>query len=35
VLMIANGQIPSLLAVALCPIAGCLLGLVASYRVRS
>jgi Peptidase family M28 len=35
VLMVANGQIPSLLAVALCPIAGCLLGLVASYRVRS
>ena len=34
VLMVADGQIPSLLAVALCPIAGCLLGLAASAPKR-
>jgi hypothetical protein len=34
VLMVADGQIPSPLVVALCPIAGCLLGLVASARDR-
>jgi hypothetical protein len=35
VLMVAGGQIPSPLAVALCPIAGCLLGLVGSSPSRA